>query len=303
MSWLQIELATSPDLVDTVESCLLECGALAITLVGEDDEPLLEPAPGQNPLWKQISLRALFDLNLDLESLRMALADLNQAADVTFIGEEDWIAAMQSHAVEARFGERLYLKPKSKRSLSRNAHIEEGVTMFLDPGLAFGSGSHPTTRLCLQWIADNVMAGNHVLDFGCGSGVLGIAAALLGAEVVAVDHDDQAVLATRENAADNGLSHEAITTYAKRDWYPERWLRSFDVVVANILAAPLQDLAEEFEWVVKPGGSVVLSGVLETQAATVMASFGNTRFDEPRSEDGWVLLSGHVSPQPGTQPR
>lgn len=293
MTWLQVELRVTADNVEAAEHVLLECGAVSVTLVSDSQEPVLEPEPGQTPLWSSIRVQALYPLDIDMAFLRKSINAQHDLVDaglsIDFVGEQDWQLAASNHAVNQVFADRLWLLPKDAP-----LEAQDGlVALRLEPGLAFGSGSHPTTRMCLQWLAENIQPGMRVLDFGCGSGVLGIAAALLGSEVVAVDYDEQAVVASRENAAYNDVSQ--IQVMSLEAWQSMKATPQFDVVVANILAAPLQSLAQEFEAVLVPGGAVVLSGILEEQAEQVMGSYTQTTFAASREEEGWVCLSGRVS--------
>lgn len=299
MSWLQIELRATPASLPIIEDALYECEAVSITLLSDAEEPVLEPNPGETPLWSSVRVQALFDVNADMAALGQALAaidpELSRSLSVDFVKPAAWQDAARTYAVNQVFADRLWLLPKDMADINiEGATNDKLVRLYLEPGLAFGSGSHPTTRLCLAWLAANIQPGQRVLDFGCGSGVLGIAAALLGATVVAVDHDDQAIMATRENAAYNGLSEMELTAYGLDAWNNSQPSDAdgYDVVVANILAAPLQSLAVEFEGVTSPGGAVVLSGVLQDQAQAVMDSYRRTAFQTPTIEDGWACLVG-----------
>lgn len=293
MTWLQIELQATPAQLPDAEDLLLASGAVSITLVSDADEPVLEPAPGETPLWSNVRVQALFPLDTDMAALRAQLGllhgGLGAKLNVAFIAAQDWQVAATNHAVNRVFANRLWLLPKD----TQVSDEDNLVKLRLEPGLAFGSGSHPTTRLCLQWLAEHVQPGQRVLDFGCGSGVLAIAAALLGADVVAVDHDDQAVMATQDNAAYNGVA-DRLSVLSLSAWQERSEMAAFDVVVANILAAPLQTLAPQFEAVSRPGGAVVLSGVLQEQAASVMSSYLHTEFQAPIEEAGWACLVGSV---------
>jgi len=320
VSWLQIELRATPASLPIIEEALHECEAVSITLLSDAEEPVLEPNPGETPLWSNVRVQALFDVNADMAALGQALAaidpELSRSLSVDFVKPAAWQDAARTYAVNQVFADRLWLLPKDMADIDIEGATPTGppmykaghdsgdklVRLYLEPGLAFGSGSHPTTRLCLAWLAANIRPGQRVLDFGCGSGVLGIAAALLGATVVAVDHDDQAIMATRENAAYNGLSEMELTAYGLDVWNNSQPTPGcaeeygdgdgYDVVVANILAAPLQSLAVEFEGVTSPGGAVVLSGVLQDQAQAVMDSYRRTAFQTPTIEDGWACLIG-----------
>ena len=283
------------------EELLLQAGASAVTLESLADEVVLEPDPGAVPLWSSIRLKALFPLDTDVPSLRKVLTqidpNIHQHLEVDFIGEEDWQLRMLNHAVNAQFGGRLWLQPKSLEGNGLARLDNDQIYLFLEPGLAFGSGSHPTTRMCLEWIASHLKPGQRVMDFGCGSGILAIGAALLGGDVVAVDHDDQAVLATDENAQFNNVG-DKIAALSLRQWQqqPEskraEYLGSFDLLAANILAAPLISLADEFVSLLSPKGHLVLSGVLAEQADEVMAAYPSMQFAEPIIEEQWACLVG-----------
>ena len=304
MSWLQVTLSLTSVNVAMSEELLLQAGASAVTLESLADEVVLEPDPGAIPLWSSIRLKALFPLDTDIPALREALmsidADIHQRLEVDFVGEEDWQLRMLNHAVNAQFGGRLRLQPNSFEGDAADAASVVGnnqTYLYLEPGLAFGSGSHPTTRMCLEWIASHPKPQQRVMDFGCGSGILAIGAALLGAEVVAVDHDDQAVLATNENAEFNNIAAN-VETLSLAQWQqlPEleraKFEASFDVLVANILAAPLISLADEFVGLLAPGGRLVLSGVLAEQADDVMAAYPGIQFETPIIEEQWACLVG-----------
>ncbi len=314
MSWLNLSLNTAAVHIEDIEVVLYAAGAVSISLVSDQDEPVLEPEPGATPVWQHLKMVALLPLSTNLPALKGALNDFD-IADLTvdFVGDEDWQAKVSNAAVELTFGTRLRLRPKAQKPAesANSPSPEEPVTIFLEPGLAFGSGSHPTTQMCLAWIAEHVVTGQRVMDFGCGSGVLGIAAGLLGAAAVCVDYDPQAVVATLENAAYNGLvtrpgeiSEEtmseddavlSILSLAEWEHYHGQQSAShiaeFDVLVANILAGPKQQLAPMFEGIVRPGGAIVLSGILEAQAAAVMESFKATEFQKIADAE-WVCLSG-----------
>jgi len=295
VSWLQIELSVAPVALPRLEQALLSVGALSITLLSESEVPVLEPNPGETPLWSGIRLKALFDLNVDMAQVRRKLVETVELSacelEVTFVGNTDWLGISRQHAVNEVFADRLWLMPKDQPT-NAQSHL---VPLRLEPGMAFGSGTHPTTRLCLAWIAQHVHPGQRVLDFGCGSGILGIAAALLGAEVVAVDHDEQAVIATLQNAAYNELSEQQIKVLGLSQWDVQQQYNSFDVLVANILAGPLKQLAPNFEYVMKQDkAAIILSGLLLDQGEDVMRSYASTSFTTPSSEAGWLCLIGHV---------
>ena len=301
MNWLQITLALGTQEAAEFETVLQAHGAVAITYESQADEVVLEPKPGEIPLWQHINLVALFSIDTNIsglnEALRVLDAEVHERLDVAFVAEEDWQQRLANHTVSAEFGGRLLLLPKIEAVAQRVVAKAEKAALYLEPGLAFGSGSHPTTRMCLEWLASHIKADQVVLDFGCGSGILAIGAALLGARVIAVDHDDQAITATRENAQFNGVS-EQIQTLTLVDWGRDRsWQASahFDVVVANILAAPLIDLAPTFSRSLRQGGSLVLAGILDHQASQVMQAYPGVKFGPTVAEDEWVCLAGMLA--------
>jgi len=290
VSWFQFEWVLRPTQLAEAESILFECGAISLSLVSDTDEPVLEPAPGELPLWSSIRMRALFPLSVDIQALKATLASEPSIAggmEIQFVGERDWQAQARRFAVDRVFAGRLRLRPPTHL-------IEEDdpyVNLYLEPGLAFGSGAHATTAMCLTWLAAHVVPDLRVLDFGCGSGVLGIAAALLGAQVIAVDYDQQALQATRENADRNGcLSGMDILSLEAWQAAP---VGDNDVVVANILAGPLVHMAQGLCEVLRPGGWIVLSGILESQVDEVTTAYaGTVKFTAPLIKEGWVGLLG-----------
>ena len=301
MNWLQISLALGTQEAAEFETVLQAHGAVAVTYESQADEVVLEPKPGEIPLWQHINLVALFSIDTNIaglnEALRVLDAKVHERLDVAFVAEEDWQQRLANHTVSAEFGGRLLLLPKIEAVAQRVVAKAEKAALYLEPGLAFGSGSHPTTRMCLEWLASHIKADQVVLDFGCGSGILAIGAALLGARVIAVDHDDQAILATRENAQFNGVS-EQIQTLTLAQWERDGSHQApdhFDVVVANILAAPLIELAPTFSRSLRQGGSLVLAGVLDDQATEVIQAYPDVAFGPTVAEDEWVCLTGTLA--------
>lgn len=295
MSWLQLEIRTHRDELPQIEAAVLAAGAVAVSLVdaqGEDSAwPVLEPRPGETPIWNDLLLQVLLPIDLDLAPLRHQLMSLDRTLgeriEFSFVAEQDWVAATAHHAVDEVFAGRLRLRPPPVQPQPPSGP----VSLYLRPGLAFGSGHHPTTRLCLSWLAAHLAPGQRVLDFGCGSGVLGIAAALLGCDVVAVDYDEQACMATKDNALSNAVA-EQVQVFDLQQWQTEDYNQTFDVVVANILAAPLVSLADTFERSVAAEGRIILSGVLAEQTEMVMKAYQQTQFDPPSIEQGWACLVG-----------
>jgi len=295
VSWLQLSVAVARDSADSVTELLEGHGAVAVTLSAAGAGELLEPLPGERPLWDEVRLDALLAPDADVRALRAALeAAGSRIADVELVAEDDWQSRWRAHAVRARFGERLWLLPRDEPLRAEAADDPAAVVLRLDPGLAFGSGSHSTTRLCLAGLAGLDLDGWRVLDYGCGSGVLAVAAALLGAaEVVAVDHDPQALLATRDNAAYNQVSESRLRAIAPDALIePAASDAAFDLVVANILANPLVTLAPRLTALTRPGGRLMLSGLLAEQADTIREAYPEVIFEDPVREAEWIRLDG-----------
>ncbi len=269
------------------EDALFELGALSVTLEDAADDPVLEPAPGETPLWPTVRLRAVFESGVDARSAADDVArrwpDLAPAA-AEVLPDKAWEREWLKDFRPMRFGRRLWVCPGGLPAGDAGA-----VRIELDPGLAFGTGTHPTTALCLEWLDAQELGGTRVTDYGCGSGILAIAAARLGAShVVAMDIDPQALLATRENSARNGVTERVVPTDD-----PVLPAGASDVLVANILAGPLVALAPRFAAAVRTGGLIALSGLLTGQADAVTAAY-RPWFDirPAAARDGWALLAG-----------
>jgi ribosomal protein L11 methyltransferase len=258
MPWLQVRLAITPEQAETYEDALLEVGAVSVTFMDAEDQPIFEPDLGTTPLWSHTHLLALFEADTDETALLAHLQLLCGGAlpehHVERIEDQDWERSWMDGFQPMRFGQRLWIVP------SWHAAPEpEAVNLLLDPGLAFGTGTHPTTALCLEWLDGQDLAGCNVLDFGCGSGILAIAALLLGApQAVGTDIDPQALEASRDNASRNGIDPARFPVHLPAD-LPQQ---PAEVVVANILAGPLVSLAPQIGALVKPGGRLALSGIL-----------------------------------------
>ena len=272
MPWLELSIRCSRRDWPRIEEALEELGALSVTLLDAHDEPILEPGPGETPLWRELTANALFDGGADRRGIGLVLQDLVpwlEPARLEFreVADADWTRAWMDQYQPMRFGRRLWIYP----STIEPPPDADTVVVRLDPGLAFGTGTHPSTALCLEWLACNPPAGATVIDYGCGSGILGIAALLLGvAHVYAVDIDPQALLATRDNAARNALpcgSLDVGTPQMLDTAAPA------DLLLANILAGPLIELAPRLARLLRPDGTAVLSGILHEQAAEVLAAW------------------------------
>ncbi|WP_456406149.1 50S ribosomal protein L11 methyltransferase [Thiolapillus sp.] len=289
MPWLQAHLEVEKSQAPLIELLFEQLGALSITLVDAEDEPMLEPPPGATPLWSQTRVTALFEGDTDADDLR---AHIDQALvrensrelQLEVLEDQEWERAWLEHFQPKQFGKHLWISPTGKQ-----VNASEATVIQLDPGLAFGTGTHPTTDLCLQWLDAAQIEGKTVIDYGCGSGILAIAALKLGAaRAIAVDHDPQALLATRSNAQINMVA-DRLETFAASDFTP----RQADVALANILANVLVDLAPQLISLLSSGGQLVLSGILDHQADEVMAAYAPAiRFQPPAHLDDWVRLDG-----------
>lgn len=274
------------------QACLAE-GALAVTLCDAVDEPVLEPLPGELKLWRRTRMQALFPAATADALLIVALAQRLDCApaelDVRAVADRAWEREWLRDFHAMRFGERLWICPRHEEPSAAGAAM-----VRLDPGLAFGTGTHPSTALCLQWLDElsgtqSGLIGCTVIDYGCGSGVLGLAALALGARRVhAFDIDPQALLATRENAEDNDVA-DRLRTYARAEDLPA----GCDVLLANILAPILKERAATFAGLLPAGSRLILAGLLADESAEVAAAFDQW-FDMQRyaQRDGWVALSG-----------
>ncbi|MCK2150764.1 MULTISPECIES: 50S ribosomal protein L11 methyltransferase [Marinobacter] len=293
MPWIQLQIPADPDNADQLEDLLMEMGADAVSMEDAADQPLYEPDPGTTPLWSQTTVTGLFQSDRDIDQLCADVRDLwHQATqqslpdiDVTLVEDKDWERAWMDDFQPLKFGERLWIVPSW-----HDAPEPDAANLMLDPGLAFGTGTHPTTALCLEWLDGQDMQNRQVTDYGCGSGILGLAALLLGADhVVGVDTDPQALDASRENARRNGVADDRLSLYL-----PENEPNAAtDVMLANILAQPLIGLAPHLAKLTKPGGDLVLSGILSHQAREVMAAYEPWFImDEPVQREEWIRLTG-----------
>lgn len=289
MSWLQLIFESNRDRVAALEDALLELGALSVTLLDSADDPVFEPGVGETPLWQTTKVVALFDAQSDAEMLIAALQQQISplpAWRAEHLQDQAWERAWMADFQPMRFGQRLWVCPSWSEAPDPN-----GVVLALDPGLAFGTGTHPTTAMCLEWLDSQPLADCVVLDYGCGSGILGIAALLLGArQVIAVDNDPQALLATRDNAERNRISADKLIVYLPEELSAD--CRA-DVVVANILAGPLQSLAPLLTQLTLPGGRLALSGILAEQAESVSAAYRSGFTLAPLAQrEEWIRIDG-----------
>ncbi|MCA6065497.1 50S ribosomal protein L11 methyltransferase [Thalassolituus marinus] len=293
MSWIQIRFHTSRDQVETTENALLGAGALSVTLQDDADQPILEPELGTTPIWDNTQVIGLFDANQNVDELLQQITLMYAveggselpAHKTEIVEDKDWVRAWMEDYHPMQFGERLWVCPSWREPPQADA-----VNLMLDPGLAFGTGTHPTTALCLKFLDREVEGNELVVDYGCGSGILGIAALLLGARhMVGVDIDPQALTATRDNAGRNSIGDDKYEIYLPDATPPTQ----ADIMVANILAGPLMSLGEHIASLTRSGGKLALSGLLAEQAEEVSACYGQWfEMNAPEQQGDWVVLTG-----------
>ncbi len=289
MPWIQLRVTTTEEKAEQVSDMLMGWGAQAVSFLDAHDTPIYEPMPGEVIYWTNTVVVGLFDAEHPMDKV------LGQLKQVSFfkgepdfkleqLEDKDWEREWMDNFHPIKFGERLWVCPSW-----RDIPDPTAVNVMLDPGLAFGTGTHPTTALCMQWLDATIKPEQSVVDFGCGSGILGIAALKLGAKrVVGVDIDPQAIEASTANAKRNNVEGQ-IELYL-----PQHQPKDFqaDVVVANILAGPLAELKDIISAYVKPGGLLALSGILESQAQSVIDAYSDEfSFDPIAVQDEWVRLS------------
>lgn len=290
MPWIQLRLNATSENAEAIGDELVESGAVSVTFQDSHDTPIFEPLPGETRLWGDTDVIGLYDAETDM-SIIVAMLENTAVLGKGFVHkieqleDKDWEREWMDNFHPMRFGERLWICPSWREVPDPNA-----VNVMLDPGLAFGTGTHPTTSLCLQWLDGLDLAGKTVIDFGCGSGILAIAALKLGAaKAIGIDIDPQAIQASRDNAQRNGVA-DALTLYLAKD-QPDNL--SADVVVANILAGPLRELAPIISTLPRQGGHLGLSGVLSTQADSVAQAYQEQFTLDPVAEKKeWCRITG-----------
>lgn len=288
--WHTIRFDCEKHDIQTLEDICFTLGAISIQLEDAGDEPLFEPLPNQTPLWQAIKATALFDADAPLDSIVLALEKAGALCQVVPLPDKDWTKEWMRH-YQPILVNGLWIVPK---------WLDTPATpcVYIDPGLAFGTGYHATTRLCIDWLVDTPLQGARVLDFGCGSGILAVVAKTLGAgEAVGVDIDPQALLASTQNAKHNGVQ---IDTYLPADFLAQKHA-PFDIICANILAKPLISLAPLFAMLLKPTGKIVLSGLTHTQVDEVKEAYAKVGFKlqahhfTDQSDAHWRRLSGEFA--------
>ncbi|MFT5521620.1 MAG: ribosomal protein L11 methyltransferase [Enterobacterales bacterium] len=290
MNWIQLRLTIEKSFVTNFEELLFDNEALSVTCQDAEDQPILEPGVGETPLWDKVLVVALYEGIVDTKLIQLALekdAIWQHAASSRWEALEDreWVRAWMDDYHPMKFGERLWICPSSEKPPE-----PEAINIFLDPGLAFGTGTHPTTALCLKWLDENIGSDEVLIDYGCGSGILAVAALKLGAKsVLAIDYDPQALIATRDNAQRNGIIEKRLNIVLPKDAIAFE----ADGIVANILAETLKELGSTLASQVKKGGWLTLSGILEHQAESLIDLYSQWfNMNTPEILGEWVLLSG-----------
>jgi ribosomal protein L11 methyltransferase len=291
MGWIEIHIQTTKIYADEIGTQLTTFGAQALTLRDAGNEPIFEPSLNK-PLmiWQQITLVALFDHQQEMNAILIYLKQLEIQGlldnfKITTLEEEDWERRCLDSFKPLSFGKRLWICPSWQTPPAIHA-----INVILDPGLAFGTGTHPTTALCLEWLDENIQSATNLIDYGCGSGILAIAALKLGAsKATAIDHDSAALKATRENADRNNVSASQLQTYLPHEFRGG----SVDLVIANILAAPLIEMASYLANLVNKSGQILLSGILIEQATEVLVAYTPWFDMQPIVyKEEWVRLVG-----------
>ncbi|MEO6172825.1 MAG: 50S ribosomal protein L11 methyltransferase [Arenimonas sp.] len=295
MPWLELSLRCRAKDESRLELALQDCGALSVSLLdaadAENEHAILEPGVGETPLWPEIIMNALFDADCNQDLLLQALEAYDETLDLgsalfTRVEDQDWERVCLDHFKPMKFGERTWIVPWN---LDIPEEAKAQVLIRLDPGLAFGSGTHPTTALCLQWLDGLDLKNKTVLDFGCGSGILALAALKLGAKAaVGVDNDPQALIATHDNVERNEVGKQLHVYLPEHE--PEA---EYPIVVANILATALESLAPVLARRTQAGGLIALSGILQGQETPLLEQYSQWFDDlETTQQEDWMRITG-----------
>lgn len=291
-AWLCFDYHANEQQVAYIEQALTEAGALAVTLTAMEDHELFQQQPLDTPLWPTTTVTGLFNSDANPQQIETTVNQLIAdhmeplAGEHRWLAEQDWVAEGQRHFQAKHFGNNLWVCPSWLQPPDTNA-----INIILDPGLAFGTGTHATTSLCLDWLSRQDLQDKVVVDYGCGSGILALAACLLGSkQVIAVDHDPQAIQATYANAKLNQIDTSQLKVLAPHELTTPI---SADILLANILAEPLISLADQFKQYCHSDSHVILSGILEEQITKVQNAYENwctLNKEESAIEDGWARL-------------
>ncbi len=289
MPWQQLKVTVPESSATLIENYFSESGAVSVTFMDSEDHPVFQLEPGSTPLWKHTEVVGLFEHDAPMTSIMENLrASLVPQQDVPIVLEEvqdtEWERVCMQDFKPMQFGKRIWICPSWE-----TPPVPDAINILLDPGLAFGTGTHPTTALCLQWLDAQDVKDRIVIDYGCGSGILAIAAALLGArQVIAIDNDPQAIQASESNRDLNGIAEQQLSVHLPGGKHPQA-----DILVANILSGPLEELTPIIAALVKPGGKLILSGVLTAQTQSLMNSYTPYfAMAEPVFLDEWVRAEG-----------
>ena len=287
MPWQQITITTSKELAPSFEEILENNGALSVTFTDALNQPIYEPPLETTPLWEEVLVTGLFEEQHDLSRIEQLFTDsLSNSSTwkmrLERLEDQVWERLWLEHFQPIKFGDDFWIC-----STEHTPPEPEATILWLDPGLAFGTGTHPTTALCLAWLAQKNLTNTTVFDFGCGSGILAIASLLMGADqAIGMDIDPQALIATQSNAEKNNVQ-DRITIFGAQD-YPTN---THDIVVANVLAEPLITFSKDISSLVKPNGQLVLSGILSEQIESVIDAYAdNFIFEPPAVQDNWACL-------------
>lgn len=288
MAWIQINTVVEEPIAEALSDAFMEANAASVTFEDAKDQPIFEPEIGTTPIWANTKVVGLFDAEVDTQAIINLLTSLvpqvkAEQFKIEQLEDKDWVRAWMDNFKPMQFGKKLWIVPTWCEAPEPDA-----VNLMLDPGLAFGTGTHPTTSLCLSWLDAQNLTHKTVIDYGCGSGILALAAQKLGAaNVCGTDIDPQAITASLENAKRN---HENIDFKLVKDFDS----KPVDIVIANILAGPVRELAPEFKRLLKPGGTLVLSGLLANQAEGLVAHYKELGIALTHFEtlEEWGLLSG-----------
>jgi len=289
MSWKQISFEVKKSEIDLVSEVLMGLGSISITYSDALDDAIYEPPVGQTPLWDNVKVNALFSSEVNQKSIETSISDICNIVVIDTVALKDrvWEEECQKDFPSMRFGKRLWVCPSwdTESILSNNS-----IVIHMDPGLAFGTGTHQTTSLCLEYLDSNPPKNLHVIDFGCGTGILAIAAAKFGAKsVIAIDNDPQAVLSSKENVAKNKCENTITTIHSINQGND----RKCDLLIANILANPLVELESLFSDLVHTNGMLLLSGILKEQVDRVVKCYSiNFSNIEVANKGEWFRISG-----------
>ena len=280
MPWWQCSFDVAESDAEFLQNKLDQTEAISVSLSAPDQSGLIQLEATENPLWTKTRVDVLFPIESSLKELREILSEFDSPnIDVTLVADQDWATSWRQGIEPLKFG-KLWVVPRDA-----DTHMYSPCVR-LDPGLAFGTGTHPTTALCLNWLASLDLERKSVLDFGCGSGILGIAAKKLGANhVTAVDNDAQALSASEENAEFNEVEIEILDALPRN--------RSYDVVVTNILLTTLFEHEEQLSSATRDNGQIGLSGLLREQEAAITSAYHQFRFSKPRRKEEWILMTGN----------